>query len=956
MRIKGVIFDLDGVIVDTAEHHYLAWKRLCEELGIPCPPERKDQVRGVSRRRSLEIILEGREVSEEEAEQLMARKDRYYQELIQCLSPKDLLPGVRELLFDLRQKGVKVAVATVSKNARDVLMRLEILDEFDVLVDGYSGARSKPDPDLFLYAAAKMGVPPSECVVLEDAPAGIEAAEAAGMYAVGIGPEERFQNVRATIVLPTLADLSLDKLVQLLSEKKRRASAWVVEENGFDLETQRRAETNFAIGNGYLGTRGVLEEVFPGELRATLINGFYDVVPLYHAELVNIPDWTAVHLRVNKETFSLRQGEVLLHHRSLDLRDGIFRRRVRWRNSEGKTVEVRTTRFASMADPHLCVQTYAVTALDFEGPIELRAMFYTAAENPGVPPFPEIGLTHWKKVSSGFVEDRSVFVHLKTRGFGEELGMAMCLELAGIPTAEFLPIDCPEHPGILVRAYLRRGETIVITKFVTVHTSLDTKNPVEAALNHLAQARHKGLYGILRDHRAAWWKLWQDCDVIIDGDDIVQRAMRFNLYHLLIAAPKKELSVPAKGLTGFGYRGHVFWDTDIFVLPFFIFTCPDAARRILTWRHQCLPQARENARKRGFWGAMYPWEADRFGRETTPRWVPNKDGDPISIFTGEREHHITADVAYAVWQYWQATGDNEFMRDKGVEILLSTAQFWISRLEQDGDKYVIRHVIGPDEYHEDVDNNAYTNWMARWNLKAAVRAWKWLAASYPEAAISLRQKLNLSEEEIERWETVADAIFIPYDAKSRLFEQFSGYFSLEDVDLQALEPRSRSIYDLLGPERTSACQIIKQPDVLMLFHLFPEEFSLEDLRANWDYYEPRTDHKFGSSLGPAIHAALAARLGKPPVAYAHLLRALLVDLEDLRGNTADGIHLASAGGSWQAIVFGFAGVRFDGNGPVAWPNIPENWKRLAFTIQWRGQRFFFDLSPDMKGPVRPKPL
>ncbi len=954
MRIKGVIFDLDGVIVDTAEHHYLAWKRLCEELGIPCPPERKDQVRGVSRRRSLEIILDGREVTDEEAEELMARKDRYYQELIQGLSPKDLLPGVRELLFDLRQKGVRVAVATVSKNARDVLMRLEILQEFDVLIDGYSGARSKPEPDLFLYAAAKMGIPPSECLVLEDAPAGIEAAEAAGMYAIGVGPEERFQNVRATLVLPTLANLSFDKLIQLLTEETRQASTWTVEEHDFVPEAQRRAETNFTVGNGYLGTRGVLEEGFPGELRATLINGLYDAVPLYHAELVNIPDWTAVYLYVNKELFSMRQGKVLLHRRSLDLRDGILRRLVRWRSPEGKTVEIRTTRFASMADPHLCVQTYAVTALDFEGLVELRAMLSTSVENPGIPPFLDIGLLHWKKISSGFDGSQSVFVQVKARGSGQEVGMAMGLELAGIPAAEFLPFDCPDHPGILVRAYLRRGETVVITKFVTVYTSNETKNPVEAALNHLVQARHHRLFAILRDHRAVWRKLWQDCDVIIDGDNTVQRAMRFNLYHLLIAAPKKELSVPAKGLTGFGYRGHVFWDTDIFVLPFFTFTCPDVAYRVLSWRYHCLPQARENARKRGFCGAMYPWEADRLGRETTPRWVPNADGSVTPIFTGEREHHITADVAYAVWQYWQATRDEEFMRDKGVEILVSTAQFWISRVERNGEQYVIRHVIGPDEYHEDVDNNAYTNWMARWNLKVAVKAWKWLVASYPKTAISLLQKLHLTEDEIERWATVADAIFIPYDRKNKLFEQFSGYFSLDDIDLQALEPRACSVYELLGRARTNASQIIKQPDVLMIFHLFPEEFTLEDLRANWDYYEPRTDHKFGSSLGPAIHASLAARLGKLTAASEHFLRALLVDLEDLRGNTADGIHLASAGGTWQAIVFGFAGVKFDRDGPVAWPNLPENWKRLAFTIKWRGQRFFFDLTPDMKGPIKPK--
>ncbi|MBC7092839.1 beta-phosphoglucomutase, partial [Candidatus Bipolaricaulota bacterium] len=649
MRIKAVIFDLDGVIADTAEHHYRAWKRLAEELGIPCPSERKDQVRGVSRRRSLAIVLTGNPqaneddlqdlVTEEEAERLMARKDGYYQELIQEIGSKDLLPGVRELISDLRRQEVKAAVATVSKNAGDVLERLGILEEFNAIVDGHSGARSKPAPDLFLQAAARLGVAPGECVVVEDAPAGIEAAEAAGMFGVAVGPQERFADVKPELVIPSLVGLSYERLVALLAREEERTKGWRVEAIGFEPVSQRRFETNFTVGNGYLGTRGTLEEGHPGELRATLIHGLFDAAPIFFSELANAPDWTHVQLSVDGEPFSLQHGETLSHKRWLDLRDGVLHRYVRWRSSGGRTVEVRTTRFASMADPHLCIQAYAITAMDWEGETEIRTWLPASPENPGIPPFPEVGLCHWERVSHGFLNRQTMLLHLRTRRSRAELAMAMGLLLAGIPDAVFSPLGCPHHPGMAIRFRLGPGETAVVTKFVTVYTSHDAADPSQAALDRLDEAKRKGFAAILRDHRASWRELWQDCDIVIEGDEVAQAAVRFNLYHLLIAAPRTaEASIPAKTLTGFGYRGHMFWDTEIFMLPFFVFTQPEVARRILAYRYHTLPGARENARYKGFRGAMYAWESAHDGREVTPRWVPRGDGTLISILTGELEH------------------------------------------------------------------------------------------------------------------------------------------------------------------------------------------------------------------------------------------------------------------------------------------------------------------------------
>ncbi len=956
MDIGAVIFDLDGVIVDTAQHHFLAWRRLAEELGIAYPPDLKDRVRGISRMEALKIVLEDAwPTYEPQAQELAGRKDAYYRELIEGLGPQDLLPGVAELLADLKGNGVKVGVATVSRNGTTVLSRLGILAEFDAIVDGHSGAESKPAPDLFLYAARDLGIPPSQCLVVEDAPAGIVAAELAGMRSLAIGEEKLFAEVRPDLVLPGLAGLTHQGLMRALAEAAERASTWLVEAG--DELSPRAKETVLAVGNGYLSTRGTCEEKHPGELRATLISGVYDQVPIYFTELANCPDWTRVELEVEGQRFSPGSGQVT-EDRALDLRDGVLHRRVHWKTPRGQEVEIQTMRFASLAEPHLCLQTYAVTPLAGETRVRLLLPLEAAPGNPGLPPLPEVAINHWEVIASA-AEGRQVYLLLRTRRSGIELAASLGIHVHGIPEeriqVQAWPGPCP---GLSLTAGLAPGETLQVAKFAAYATSRETSDPVSASRARLEGAERKGAAELLSEHRAAWARLWARCDVEIAGDELAQRAVRFNLYHLLIAAPyhTDRASIPAKALSGFGYRGHVFWDTDVFMLPFFAFTLPEVARNLLLYRYHTLPGARENARARGYAGARYAWESADDGREVTPRWVPAESGEPIPILCGELEQHISADVAYAVWHYWRATGDDGFMRDHGVEILLATAAFWARLVERGlNGRYEIRGVMGPDEYHERVDNNAFTNAMARWNIEAALEALNWLRRSYPEKAEELEKVLGLREEEIARWREVAQRMYVPQDPASGLIEQFDGFFDLKEVDLAELGHRTRSLQAILGREGVQRAQVLKQPDVLMLLYLLRDRYDARTVRANWDYYEPRTDHAFGSSLGPAIHAALACEVGEPEEAYRHFLRAALVDLEDLRGNTADGVHAASAGGVWQAVVFGFAGLQLTPTGPVAQPRLPKHWQRLRFSIRYRGRTYRFDLTQGMAGPVKPQP-
>ena len=451
--------------------------------------------------------------------------------------------------------------------------------------------------------------------------------------------------------------------------------------------------------------------------------------------------------------------------------------------------------------------------------------------------------------------------------------------------------------------------------------------------------------------RTAWEKTWQQCDVHIEGDDEAQLAIRFNLFQLLIAAPANDerVSIGAKTLSGYGYRGHVFWDTEIFMLPFFTCTRPELARNLLSYRYHSLPGARRKASANGWRGAQYPWESAATGDEVTPTWVPhfNDPKQMVRIWTGDIEIHISADVAYAIWQYVRISDDQRFLLERGAEIILETARFWAERAEWNDtrQRYEYSDVIGPDEYHDHVDNNAYTNYLARWNLNLGLQLASWLEQEHPQEGQALLQRLALTREERQHWQKVAEALYCPLNRETRLVEQFAGYFGRRDVDLAALEPRTRSVQALLGIEGANETQVLKQPDVLMLMYLLPELFDEETRRANYAYYTPRTDHTYGSSLGPAIQAILACRMGSMEEAWQHFERAARADLHDVRGNAGDGIHGASAGGLWQAVVFGFGGLHLTEAGWAATPRLPKHWRRLRFTVQWHGQPQTFDLTP-----------
>ena len=714
---------------------------------------------------------------------------------------------------------------------------------------------------------------------------------------------------------------------------------WSIIQKEFQPERQHHSETIFTIGNGFFGTRGVFEEGYPGEERSTFVHGVFDDVPVVFTELANIPDWMELDLVLAGERFSLADGQILAFERCLDLATATLHRELRWLSPKGRTTRLVFERFASLADPHLAGVRVQITPEDYDGTIEARAGIDAAADN--------LGFRHWNAVDQR-TAPRRAWLQARTRATGIDLVMGITLWISGCSSPAYRAWDVKGHPTLAARCKAGRGSTVTLQKWAVLYTSREARKPASQVQRHLTALGRLDWDGAWRPHLAAWKDEWRRCDVEIDGDPEAQLAVRFNLFQLLSAAPRgdERVNIGAKTLSGYGYRGHSFWDTEIFMLPFFTYTRPEIAHNLLSYRWHNLSGARLKAQANGYHGAQYPWESAGTGEEVTPTWVPHPTDRTrqIRIWTGDIEIHISADIAYAIWQYWQATRDDEFMLRRGAEIILDTARFWASRAEWSAgrQRYEINDIIGPDEYHDHVDNSAYTNILAKWHLQTALGLTQWLQETSPAAWNKYRTYLRLTQSELKSWQTVAERIYVPYDPETGLIEQFSGYFQRKDVNLTALEPRVQSVQQIFGIEGACDTQVLKQPDVLMLLYLLPDLYDERTLRANYAYYTPRTDHTFGSSLGPSIQAIMACKVGDPS-AYEHFMRAARADLFDVRGNAGDGIHGASAGGLWQAVVFGFAGLHCTPEGWKTRPHLPPTWTRVAFKIVDHGKELSFEV-------------
>jgi trehalose/maltose hydrolase-like predicted phosphorylase len=705
---------------------------------------------------------------------------------------------------------------------------------------------------------------------------------------------------------------------------------WTMRADAYEPAVEPQVESRFALSNGFLGVRSSLEQPTDASHPRTYVAGLFDLPKREGGGPVLIPgpDWVRLGLNVDGQRLTLEDGRGVSYSRTLDLRRGALVSDWRQQLPSGHIVRVRALRLTSLADRSLALQ---IARIEVDRPATLVL---------------ETMLT---PVSAGLISesDQPPLTLWRTGSSGLQLAVAIGQDLLVGNT------QLPARAEALGKGWQRkwqaaREQPATFSRLIAVSREGNGETePQQRALDSLRRAKRAGLRRLVDGHVRAWAARWAASDVVVEGDEESQRALRFAQYHLISAADPgdERTSIAARALTGDAYKGRVFWDTEIFLLPFYTLTWPRAARALLMYRYHTLPAARSKAAQLGYQGALYAWESADTGEETAPTHDIDRDGLIIPILCGIQEHHISADVAYAVWQYWQATRDVSFLLNAGAEILLETARFWASRamLEDDG-RYHIRGVIGPDEYHEGVDDNAYTNVMAHWNLERAREVGQLLMANWPDRWGELRDRLGITLDELSLWHEVASYLETGFDPDSNLFEQFAGFFQLEQVDLASYEPRTVPMDVLLGPERTQRSQVIKQADVVMLLALLWDHYPPEVREANFRYYESRCGQ--GSSLGPAMHALVAARLGDVRSAERYLQQTAAVDLDDAMGNVGEGVHIAALGGLWQAAVFGFAGLILGPDGPGFDPHLPESWHAMSFPFQWRGRRLSVRIQKD----------
>jgi trehalose/maltose hydrolase-like predicted phosphorylase len=716
---------------------------------------------------------------------------------------------------------------------------------------------------------------------------------------------------------------------------------WTLQELSYSPIREAGLEARFAIGNGFLGVRGA-RAVSRGPVwmswtqglswaswPRTYVAGLFDIpnteppVPA----LVPAPDWLRVRVSLDRRPLLLRHGMLLKHQRTLDFRRGMLLSDWRQQDTFGRTARVRTLRLVSLANRALGLQLVQLEIEHGKAEVTLEAVL----ENPG----PGLELTRMERAASLWRTEQS----------DKSLSIAT---VAGLQV-EGRSLQ-PNYEEPLKRAWTWTsvpGAPALFWRLVSVARGdgEPDENVLTRARVRLERAEQLGWREVLDAHERAWAQRHKCSDIEVEGDERAQTALRFAIYHLNSAANPADdkVSIGARALTGESYLGHVFWDTEIYLLPFYTVTWPEAARTLLMYRYHTLPGARAKAKGLGYHGALYAWESADTGEETTPAEIIDPNGRMIKVLCGTQEQHISADVAYAVWQYWRATGDDRFLLGAGAEILLETARFWASRaaLEADG-QYHIRGVIGPDEYHEEIDDNAYTNMMASWNIERGLEVAAMLGQQWPERWEALARRLNVTAAEMGKWREVAKRLVTGIDSKTGLVEQFAGYFDLEEIDLSHYEGRTAPMDVVIGRERTQRSQVVKQADVVALMALLPEAFSLEAQKTNFRYYEPRCGH--GSSLSRGMHDLIAARIGQIDLAAEYFDSTAGTDLDEPTASSAGGVRIAAQGALWQVAIFGFAGLSLEDEGIALNPRLPPKWASLSFRVHWRGRRIHLRLT------------
>lgn len=735
-----------------------------------------------------------------------------------------------------------------------------------------------------------------------------------------------------------------------------RAEDWILAENRFDPECLGKCEAIMCQGNGYIGLRNATDEFNPGEQRNLFVAGTFNKFDDNEVtELPNAADVTRLKIRLDGDLLNLQLGEVKDYKRELCLKNGEVVRSFIWKSPEGKQYDIEFRRFVSMERKHVIAQRVSIRPLTADCDLMIFGGINGQMNNTGSQHFSE---------GEKRLFDGKIMQYTQTTGQSKIdfcLNTAMTFTLDGTRSEKkgFIIME----RRIIEQEFtftIPQNKELVMEKISTVYTSRDKEfegaafqEIREKALEAQEAAMEAGYDALLAESAQAWNNLvWDNVPVTLTSENpLDQLAIRFAQYHLYVMTPRHDnrMNVGAKGLSGEAYKGHTFWDTEMFVLPYFIYSAPEIARSLEEYRWLGLVGAHKKAESNHYQGAQFPWEAAWIeDGEVTPVWGAADiiTGLPTKIWSGFIEQHITADVAYGVWQYYTITDDQDFMDKYGYELILDTAKFWGSRLEEGTDGLLhINDVVGPDEYKEHVDDNAFTNNMAAWNIKKAMEYAAMLKIEKPELYAALDEKLGLEALE-PAWAEQLPRIYLPAPREDGVIPQDRTYLTLKDIDLTKYKNQTNigSIYRDYNQHQITNMQVSKQADIMIMFLLLENQFDAEVKQANWNYYEPRTLHD--SSLSLSTHTILANDMGNGDMAYDLFRKAAEIDMGPNMKSSDAGIHAASIAGIWQSVVLGFGGVRMlDGKLRIN-PRLPKQWSALSFFIHWKGQKLFVEIDKD----------
>ena len=1009
-QFKGVILDLDGVITGTARVHGIAWesmfndylKLLAKRDNKPFVPFDREKdyleyVDGKPRMEGVKSFLASRNIElpfgdfddPPDAETVCGlgnRKNKDFQKVLRKEGP-DVFESTMTFIKACRRKGIKVGVASSSRNCKLILQLANIEKYFETRVGGETSRKlnlkGKPDPDIFVTAAARMGLKPGQCVVVEDAISGVQAGRNGNFgLTLGIAREidgEALIRNGADIVIRDMAEMPLER-IEAWFQNGIEADGWNLTYPTFDPADEKLRETLTAVGNGYLGNRGnyegeqASEAHYPGTYIAGLYNKPSTIVGgkrIYNNDFVNCPNWALIEFAIGESDYlSPLKMTVLSYQHQLNMKAGVLQRTIVCKDGIGRITHIQCSRIASMANPHICAIKFNLTPINYSDKIRIRSAIDGGIINDNVPRYRQLTAKHLAPVSAGQTKS-NIYLHVQTRQSKYQIALTAKTKLFQqdkLMRPEKSILRKKDYIAEVMAFEAKENTTYALEKYVSIFTSLDK------GITSITQAGVQALSGIssfrdvLEPSARAWKRLWKKADILIQGDRFMQKVARLHIYHLLVAASPNnrdiDAGITARGLHGEAYRGHVFWD-ELYILPFYNLRLPEISKALLMYRYHRLDGARQYAQENGYQGAMYPWQTADGGEEETQIVHYNPKSDSWGPDLSRLQRHVSIAIFYNVWKYVSDTDDHRFIRDYGAEMMLDIARFWASaaQLDESTGKYSIKGVMGPDEFHEKlptsdehgVKDNAYTNIMVVWLLEKTMAM---IAGLSSRSFNQICKKIGFNAIETDRWKDICKNMNLIISSDD-IISQFDGYFDLKELDWQHYRKEYGNIHRMdriLKAEGDSPddYKVAKQADTLMTFYVlapevvadilkklgYPVKDPIKLLKNNYQYYEQRTSH--GSTLSKVVHAVISSYMADDETAWRWFKEAMESDIYDTQGGTTpEGIHCGVMAGTLDVITRYFAGIDFSHDVPEFNPHLPGHWAELSLKVCHR--KIWYDI-------------